>query len=160
MRRLALLAAVLLLGACRHVEEKVNPLIGPPPQPEVKPFAIPADANFEITESETVASAEDDQPAFVKVWVDGREAGQTAVFPKSKDKKWGAALPPGNHLFRFQMWVLPTPGEWTPLAEGWQPPERFIRVEQGLRTLVTLKLYEGGRRHSLQVAREPLTAPR
>ena len=159
MRRLLfVVAAAALLGACK-TGSIVNPLIGPGPEPLSKPFVIPPMATFEFTGSESVASADADQPAFFKVYIDGKEAGQTAIAPKSKDKKWGAVLPFGNHLFRFQAWVLPLPGEWTQMAEGWQPPERFIRVEEGLKTLVTIKLYDGGRRHTLQVNREPLVKP-
>lgn len=164
-------AAALALAACRSAQPRaagpgavkqplVTPLIGTPPNPPVEPVVIPVTANFLVTASEAVASADQDLPAFFKVYVDNREAGQTEISPKSKEKIWGAELPVGNHLFRFQAWVLPTPGEWTPLAEGWQAPERFIRVEPGLKTLVTLKLYDGGRRHSLQIDRQPLTAPR
>ena len=159
MRRLLFLAALAaLFGACK-TGPIVNPLIGPPPEPPAKPFVIPVMANFELSASEAVADASADQPAFFKVYIDNKEAGQTGIEPKSKEKKWGAVLTPGNHLFRFQAWLLPLPGEWTPMAEGWQPPERFIRIEDGTRTIVTLKLYEGGRRHSLQVTRAPLVKP-
>jgi len=167
MKRLLLAsAAALALAACHAKpptavkQPLVTPLIGTPPNPPIEPVVIPVTANFLLTANEAVASADQDLPSFFKVYVDNKEAGQTEIAPKSKEKKWGAELALGNHLFRFQAWVLPTPGEWTPLAEGWQPPERFIRVEPGLKTLVTLKLYDGGRRHSLQIDRQPLMAPR
>jgi hypothetical protein len=158
-RLLAAAALAALLGACKSGQPVVTPLIGTPPNPPVQPVVIPPTANYLFVGSEAVASADQDEAAFFKIYIDNREAGQTDIAPKSKEKKWGAVLPVGNHLFRFQAWVLPTPGEWTPMASGWQPPERFIRVEPGLKTVTTLKLYDGGRRHSLQIERQPLTAP-
>jgi hypothetical protein len=157
MRHLPLLALLPALAACGG---GVKPLEGGAPQPPAQVEAIPADANVLVVASEAVASQEDDHASYLKVSVDGREAGQTATAPKSREKRWGAVLPAGNHLFRFQAWSQPVPEQWAPLADAWQPPERFIRVEAGLRTVVTLKFSEGGRRHSLQVSREPLLAPR
>lgn len=155
MRRLLPLAALLWLAGCRA--SAVTPIEGVPPRPPEVAVAIPADANVLLAASEVVASAEDDQPAYVKVIVNGRESGQTATTPRSKERRWGAVLPPGNHLFKFQAWTQPLPDQWAPLADAWQPPERFIRVEPGLRTVIVLKFSDGGRRHSLQVSREPLT---
>lgn len=155
-RLLCLVAALTAFGGCKTAQ--VNPLIGPPPRPEAKAFVIPPDANFVLSAAEAVATAEEDQSAFVKIFIDGKEAGQTAIAPKSKEKKWGQVLPAGNHLFRFEEWVLPLPGEWTPLREGWQPPERFIRIESGLETYVALKFYDGGRQHTLEIVRQPLSA--
>jgi hypothetical protein len=159
-RALALACLALILGACgtgQRVEQVVTPIEGPPPRPAAKPYVIPTDANFLIVASEAVSGPEQDIGSYVKVLVDGKEAGQTPTGPKSAEKKWGAVLPPGNHLFRFEHWVQPLPEEWTPLKAEWQPPERFVRVDGNQRTVVTLKFVDGGRRHSLQVSREPLS---
>ena len=167
MRRTLLWAlAVAVLGGCRAS----SPIAGKPAAPAAPPergaavvFAqpppIPADANALVTFSEAVAAPEDDIPAYAKVFIDGKLVGQTAIGPKSAPKAWGQVLEPGNHLFRFEAWLLPLPGEWAPLSVQWQPPERFIRVEPGRRTLVSLKLFDGGRRHSLEITRQPQAAP-
>lgn len=158
----ALLAAAILLGGCRGV----TPIVRQPATPTTQsglaavstipqPPPIPADANAFVTVSEAVAAPEDDVPAYVKVFVDHKLVGQTVIGPKSAPKEWGAVLEPGNHLFRFEAWLLPLPGEWTPLSVQWQPAERFIRIEPGRRNRVTLKFFDGGRRSSVQVAREP-----
>ncbi|MDE2237057.1 MAG: hypothetical protein KGK30_04140 [Elusimicrobia bacterium] len=110
-----------------------------------------------LTASDAVASAAQDEDCYLAVFVDGKAAGQTAVALKSKEKAWGEVLPVGNHLFRFEEWVKPPSGQWTPLPADWQPTERFIRVEPGLRTVVSLKFYDAGRRHSLEISRFPLT---
>ena len=153
MRPAALAAVLLSLCGCGA---HVTPIIGPPPQPPVQAFVIPAEATFILTVSEAVGNPDEDLPSFVKVFVDGREAGRTATEPKSKERRWGEAVAPGNHLFRFEVWVQPTVGEPAPVRADWQPPERFIRVEPGQRTLVSLKFVDGGRRHALQTQREPL----
>lgn len=118
--------------------------------------AVPSDSNFVLSVSEAVAGPEEDTPAYAKVYIDGKPAGETPKGPKSQEKKWGAHLSPGNHLFRFEYWVLPGAGDWGLLDDQWQPTERFIRIEEGGRTAVPLKFYEGGRKHSLQTSREPL----
>jgi hypothetical protein len=155
-------AAAAVLGGCRGAAPIVGRPAAPAPETEraaeaaiAQPPPIPADANVLLTVTEAVAAPEHDLPAYVKVFVDQKPAGQTAIGPKSAPKSWGAVLEPGNHLFRFEGWMLPLPGEWTPLAVQWQPPERFIRVEAGRRTLVSLKFIDGGRRSSIQVWREP-----
>ena len=158
MRRAGRWACVLALAGlagCRAAMRDVSPIIGPPEIPPDAPVAIPADANFVLTVSEAVADAEADVAAYTKIFIDGKEAGRTAIAPKSKERSWGQALPAGNHLFRFEHWLLPIPGEWTPLDARWQPPERFMRVEASARTVAVLKFFDGGRRQSLQVLREP-----
>ena len=129
--------------------------MGPPPEPVSKPYVIPADANVFVTVSEAVASQEEDIPAYLRIFIDGVALGQTPTEPKSKEKKWGEVVAPGNHLFRFEHWIKPIEGEWTPLAGQWQPPERFIRVDAQQRMTVALKFLENGRRFTLQVSRQP-----
>ena len=103
-----------------------------------------------------MGSAEDDIASYTKVYVDNAAAGQTEINAKSKSKKWGAKLASGNHLFRFEKWNLPPTGDWQMLDPQWQPPERFIRVEDGQKTTVKARFYDNGRKFELQIAREPL----
>ena len=157
-RGLIAFALAVFLSGCRGA----GPIVAAPPsqrQPMVPPVVIPADANFLLMVSEAIASPEDDVLSYTKVFIDGQPAGQTPIAAKSKEKAWGDVLAAGNHLFRFEGWVLPLPGEWTPLAAQWQPPERFIRIEPGQHTGVALKFFDAGRRHSLRITREPSAAP-
>ncbi len=156
MRRSTRAWIVVALAGLPAPGRSVTPIVGPPPQPAPKPFVIPPGANFLLIVSEAVAAPEDDLSSYAKVYVDGQLVGQTSTEPKSREKKWGDVLAVGNHLFRFEQWVLPFPGEWTPMQASWQPPERFVRVEPDQRTIVALKFFDGGRRHSLQVSREPV----
>lgn len=147
MRRLpALLTAVLLsLAGCSALR---------PPLPAAE--EVPADANFVLSLSEAAASVEEDTPSYAKIFVDGQPAGETAVGPKSRERRWGLRLDSGNRLFRFEYWVLPSSGPWAALDAQWQPTERFIRVVEGERAVVSLKFYDGARRHDFQISREPL----
>lgn len=160
MKKLLVLA--LFLGAC-----KTAPTVPPatpaaslptakPVIPVTPPVVIPDDANFVLQVDEVVGSAEDDIASYTKVYVDNASAGQTEINAKSKSKKWGAKLAPGNHLFRFEKWNLPPTGDWQMLDPQWQPPERFIRVEDGQKTTVTVRFYDNGRKFDLQSARKPL----
>lgn len=155
MRRALLPLALLALAACRGGAPTAGDGAGRP-APPVDP--VPPGANVVLVSSEAVPGPEEDVEAYVKVSVDGRDAGQTPALPKSREKRWGAVLAPGNHLFKFEVWSSTAPGSWTPLADAWQPPERFIRVDGAGRAVVTLKLSEGGRRHTLNVSREPASA--
>lgn len=121
--------------------------------------AIPADANFVLAVSEAIASLEEDTASYTKIFIDGQPAGETAVGPRSQERRWGRRLEAGNHLFRFEYQVLPSTGDWTALDAQWQPTERFIRIEGGARTSAALKFYEGARRHDLRVSREPAAKP-
>ena len=147
-------------GACVRLQPK-------PPSPQVlvpghvalaPELAMSADANFVLTVSEAVGTPEEDTASYTQIVIDGRPAGRVPIGPRSQQRKWGARLEIGNHLFRFEQWRLPPAGDWGPLDAQWQPNERFIRVERGARTSVVLKFYEGGRKHEEQIAREPLPA--
>ena len=120
--------------------------------------AIAADANFVLTVSEAVDSADEDTASYTVIYVDGKPVGKTPIGPKSQARQWGLKLPPGNHLFRFEYWILPSVGDWGALDAQWQPTESFIRVEEGARTSAALKFYEGAHQHDLQNSREPLSA--
>ncbi|MBI5631753.1 MAG: hypothetical protein HY921_12820 [Elusimicrobia bacterium] len=111
--------------------------------------------NFELESSEAVPGLEEDSPAYVQIYIDGLPAGRTAALPKSQEKKWGRRLPAGNHLFRFEYWTQAAGGAWAPAEASRQPHERFIRVEREGRAKIVLKFYDGGRKHSFQVLREP-----
>lgn len=126
------------------------PVAPPAPPP------MPQNANFLLVVSEAVDSAADDLGSYTRVYVDGKPAGETPVAPKSQEKEWGALLPAGNHLFRFEKWNLPSTGDWAMLDPQWQPVERFIRVEPGQKTIVSLKFYDGGTKNDLRVVRQPL----
>jgi hypothetical protein len=152
----ARLAVAVGLAAALAGCKTANPLIGPPPQPVQQVYVVPADANFMLVVSEAVGTPEEDIPSYVKVFVDGQPAGQTPIDAKSKEKKWGDKLRPGNRLFRFEQWIQPFQGEWTPLAAQWQPPERFIRIEANQRAMITMKFLDGGRRFTSQLSRDPL----
>jgi hypothetical protein len=127
--------------------------------PHEPPQAVPSDANFVLIVSEAVGDPAQDLGSYTKVFVDNQLAGQTETGPKSADKKWGARLAPGNHLFRFEKWNLPKVGDWAALDAQWQPPERFIRVEAATRAVARLKFFDDGRGRDLQISREPLGAP-
>lgn len=151
-RAAALAAAAALLSACA-----AKPLIGgPAPQPAAVPFVVPPQANVELVVTEAVAGPEQDTASFTKVFVDGKPIGQTAVAPRSQERRWSDLIPAGNHLFRFEQWYLPQVGEWGALDAQWQPPERFIRVADGSRTSITLRFSEGGRHFDFAVTRRPL----
>lgn len=123
-----------------------------------KPTAIPVpkiDSNFTLTVYEVVENPEDEADAYAKIFVDGIEAGKTPPGPKSSEKKWESVLPVGNRLIRFEYWTLAKEGDWTRIADEFQPRERFFRVEEGLKTQVTLKFSEKGRNNAVSSSREP-----
>ncbi|MBI5882586.1 MAG: hypothetical protein HZB91_05730 [Elusimicrobia bacterium] len=148
MRNLPLLAALALLASCAQ-QQVVRPPAAAAPKAVV-------DANFELTASEVVESAEADTVGFVKVFVDNELAGQTQAGPRSSERRWQGKLAPGNRLLRFEAWNMSPAGEPEAAAEEFQPRERFVRVEEGFRTKVLLKFSDGGRKNSLQASREPL----
>ena len=151
MRRLPLVMAAACLAGCAGGQSGAGPRA-----PAVAPFVLPSNANFTVSVSESVNGPEEDSPSYLRIFIDGQPAGQTTVSPRSQEKKWGGALPPGNHLFRFEKWDVPPGAPAAPLDSQWQPPERFIRVEPGVRAAAALKFYEGSHKHSLEIAREPL----
>lgn len=154
MKRLALLAA-LLGAACVGPRQAEFPEPLPPPPPvavtEVK------DPNFEAVVIEAVPNAEDEGVTFTKIFIDGKEAGQTAVGPRSQEKRVRLKAPAGNQPVRLEHWLLPPIGEWTRLPDEQQPRERFVRIEDGTIAQVTLRYGPGGA-PSLAISREP--APR
>lgn len=152
----ALAAAAWGCAGPRPVPAPVAPLL-PGHVPPAAAVALAADANLVVTVTEAVAALEDDRGSRTLIFIDGEPAGRIPDGPKSQERKWGLRLPPGNHLFRFEHWVLPAEGDWAPLDAQWQPVERFIRVEEGRRTEILLKFRDEGRGHSLEITRRPLS---
>lgn len=151
MRRLALLAA-LLCAACggpRRAGSPERPALPPPVDvSEVK------DPNFEAIIIEAVPNADDEGVTFTKIFIDGKEAGATAVGPRSLEKRVRLKVPAGNQPVRLEHWLLPPIGEWTRLPDARQPRERFVRIEDGTIAQVTLRYGPGGS-PSLAITREP-----
>lgn len=151
MRRLSLLAT-LIAAACASPRqaEFPEPLPSPPPVAvlEVK------DPNFEVVVVEAVPNADDEGVSFTMIFVDGKEAGKTAVGPRSQEKHARLKVPTGNQPVRLEHWFLPPVGEWTLLPESQQPRERFVRVEDGMIARLTLR-YDPTGRPSLALSREP-----
>lgn len=157
-------AAVVLAGAAALACAHQAPI--PPAQPAASlptakpvipsspPVVISTQSDVVLTVSETVNSAEDDIASYTKVYVDNLPSGQTDIGPKSQPKHWGAVLPPGNHLFRFETWDLPPSGEWEMLDPQWEPPERFIRVLDGQKTDISLRYYDHGFKNELTISQE------
>lgn len=136
-----------------------RPVIGPSaPAPAPQPYVVPADANLLVSISEAVGSPDEDRPTRTKVLLNGREAGETETGPRSKEKRWGLKLSPGNYLLRLEKWEENPPEQWSPLPPDWQPRERFVLVKEGMLSEVIIKFYDGGRRHDYKIERHPLGA--
>ena len=143
MRRAFAFAALILLSACGARRASPGPVAAPPASgarrepPEVK------DPNFILTVTESVPNPDDDGVSFTKVFVDGKEAGKTAVGRKSEDRILKLKLPAGNAPVRLEQWVLPGVGEWVRLDDSLQPRERFVRVEDGKIVRLELRFTDG-----------------
>jgi hypothetical protein len=157
MKRAPLLAALILLGACATPRKTGGPALAPPvpsnrraPQepPEVK------DPNFILVVAESVPNPDDDGISFTKVFIDGKEAGKTAVGRKSEDRTLKLKLPVGNQPLRLEHWVLPGVGEWTRVDDALQPRERFVRVEDGTIARLELRFSDGEASNTLTLSRQ------
>ncbi|MDO8756871.1 MAG: hypothetical protein Q7J64_02570, partial [Elusimicrobiota bacterium] len=148
--------AALMAAACTGPRQADFPQ----PLPPAPPIAVQElkDPNFEAVVVETVPNADEEGVAFTMIFVDGKEAGKTAVGPRSQEKRVRLKLPTGNLPVRLEHWFLPPVGEWTLLPEGQQPRERFVRIEDGTIARLTLR-YDPAGRPSLALSREP-AAPR
>ena len=155
MRRTSILA-VLIAAACVGPRQAGFPATQPPPPPlavvEVE------DPNLEVVVVEAVPNADEEGVTFTKVFADGKEAGQTAVGPRSQEKHARLRVPAGNQPVRLEHWFLPPVGEWTRLPEEQQPRERFVRIEDGTIARLTLRYGPDGF-PSLAVSREPSAKP-
>lgn len=128
--------------------------------PAPKPGAVavppkPGD-NLVLTVRESVDTPEEDTTTYGRIFLNGEPAGRTELSPKSAPKRWGARLPEGNQLLRFEVWDSTGSEPGDRRADDFQPRERFFRVEAGLRTLVDLKFRDKGRAYDFEVARESL----
>jgi len=145
MRRLSASLVVILAAACA----------GPSTRRLV--FQAPAevkDPNFVLVVAETVPDPGADGASFTKVFVDGREAGRTAVGRRSEERTLKLKLPSGNQPIRLEQWVLPPVGEWTRLDDDRQPHERFVRVEDGSIARLELRFSEGEASNNLALSRQ------
>lgn len=152
-----LLPLVLLLGACAGPKQAKFPE-PPPPPPPVAIVAEVKDPNFELVVSESVPNADDEGVSFTKVIVDGKEAGKTAVGPRSQEKHVRLKLETGNQPVKLEHWFLPPVGEWTRLPDALQPRERFVRVDASTIAKLTLRFGPDGA-PALSLTRDPAPKP-
>jgi hypothetical protein len=159
MKRAPFSAALILLAACAAPRKNAA---APAPVPTaLRAPAEPAevkDPNFILVVTQSVPNPDDDGISFTKVFVDGKEAGKTAVGRKSEERTLKLKLPAGNQPLRLEQWDLPAVGEWARVDDALQPRERFVRVEDG--TIVRLELHfsDGEAANTLALSRE--AAPR
>jgi hypothetical protein len=161
MKRIPFYAALILLAACAAPRKNAAPgAAAPVPLARRAPSEPPEvkDPNFILVVTESVPNPDDDGISFTKVFVDGKEAGKTAVGRKSEERTLKLKLPVGNQPLRLEQWVLPAVGEWSRVDDAFQPRERFVRVEDG--TIVRLELHfsDGEAANTLALSRE--AAPR
>lgn len=152
MRRALALAALLLPAACAAPRRAAAPAPSAPRAPE--PAEV-KDPNFILVVDESVPNPDDDGVSFTKVFVDGKEAGKTAVGRKSEERTLKLKLPPGNAPVRLEHWVLPGVGEWTRVDDALQPRERFVRVEDGSIVRLELRFSNDEASNTLTVLRLP-----
>lgn len=161
MRRVILPLALASFAACGG-PGRVPETLDRPATPEPAPEPVAEEGlNFELVVGEVVASAEDEGVTYTALFVEGAPAGRTEVGARSAERRLRLRLPPGNHLMRLEHWELPPVGEWTRLPDSRQPRERFVRVEDGALSRLTLR-YDAEGRPSLSFEREapaPAAAP-
>lgn len=153
-RRLFFLSLALLAVACAAPKPKSAP---PKPQPIVAP-PKPMPDNLEIVDYEVVDGPDQDWPARTRVFIDRNFAGQTDEASRSREKHWSGRVAVGNRLVRLERWTFPRVWDWVRSPDDNQPPERFVRVHPGKKTIVRLRLSDQGREHTLQISEQPLPA--
>lgn len=126
--------------------------------PTVK-IQAPGPPSIIVEVYEVVTSREKEAITCTWIYAGGRLAGKTTAALKSVKKRWEGRLEAGNHPLRFQRWRLVDDHTWMPDRGERQPRERFVRVQEGLQTLVRIKYYDGGRKHDIQIERTPINAP-
>jgi hypothetical protein len=158
MKRALILAVLILPAACATAPRATVASVprpvrtAPPEPPEVK------DPNFILVVSESVPNPDDDGISFTKVFVDGKEAGKTAIGRKAEERMLKLKLPVGNQPIRLEHWTLPGVGEWARLDDSLQPRERFVRVEEGTIARLELRFSNEEASNTLTLSRE--NAPR
>ncbi len=110
--------------------------------------------NLKIEVYEVVERPEADGLSYTVISVDGTSVGRTEAGLKSARKIWQGRVQPGNRLLRFERWILPRVSEWSKVRESRQPRERFVRVEAGMRSIVTIKYRMEGRKYVYRIIRE------
>ena len=161
MKRLSFFAALILLAACGAPRRIVAPTGPPAPLPVPVARRAPQeplevkDPNFMLVVSESVPNLDDDGISFTKVFVDGKEAGKTAVGRKSEERSLKLKLPAGNQPVRLEQWVLPSVGEWIRVDDRLQPRERFVRVEDATIARLELRFADGEASNTLTLSRQP-----
>lgn len=157
MKRAPIVAALLLLGACAAPSKNAGTVSRPVPPSRRAPQEPPEvkDPNFILVLTESVPNPDDDGVSFTKVFVDGKEAGKTAVGRKSEQRTLKLKLPAGNQPLRLEHWILPAVGEWTRLDDAQQPRERFVRIEDGTIARLELRYSEGEASNTLTLSRQP-----
>ncbi|HXS99772.1 MAG TPA: hypothetical protein VN915_03805 [Elusimicrobiota bacterium] len=161
MKRAPLFAGLLLAAACgapRRTSAGASSLPAVPPVPAERraPAEPPEvkDPNFILVVNESVPNPDDDGVSYTKIFVDGKEAGKTAVGRKSEERELKLKLPPGNVLIRLEQWILPGVGEWTRLDDSLQPRERFVRIEPGTIARLELRFSDGESYNTLTLSRQ------
>lgn len=112
--------------------------------------------NLKIEVYEVVERPEEDALSYTTISVDGTSVGRTEAGLKSARKTWEGRVEPGNRLLRFERWVFPRVSEWSKVRESRQPRERFVRVEAGMLSVVTIKYHDEGRKYVYGVSRSPI----
>ena len=105
---------------------------------------IPPNANIMLVSSEQLSFFDENAASYLKVYVDHRYAGRTDIAAKSAEKKWGAALEPGRHLFRFEKWDIAPSGNWHMLSPQYQPPEQWLNLSSSSQTLIDIVFFDHG----------------
>ncbi len=98
-----MLAALMLLGACAAPSKNARaaaPVPAPPARPAPQEPPEVKDPNFVLVVDESVPNPDDDGISFTKVFVDGKEAGKTAVGRKSEERALKLKLPPAGNRSR------------------------------------------------------------
>lgn len=116
---------------------------------------IPHNANVLLISYEQLPFFALDGASYIKVYIDHHYAGRTNIAAKSSEKKWGAVLEPGKHLFRFEKWNIAPSGNWHVLASPYEPSERWLNLSGSSQTVVTLIFSGGGLKHSLNLKQTP-----
>jgi hypothetical protein len=160
VKRAPIFAALVLIAACGAPRKTSAGAPSVPAVPPVPPQrqapAEPAevkDPNFILAVDESVPNPDDDGVSYTKIYVDGKEAGKTAVGRKSEERELKLKLPPGNVLIKLEQWVLPGVGEWTKLDDSLQPRERFVRIEPGTIARLELRFSDGESYNTLTLSR-------
>ena len=151
--------AALVLVACAGPKARQNNLPNHFSTRPLLPIAaapvIPQNANILLTSYEQMSFFDEDAASYLKVYVDHLYAGRTDILAKSDQKKWGAALEPGLHLFRFEKWDIAPSGNWHMLSPQYQPSEKWLHLSSSSQTVVSIVFSDRGLKHSTTIKEIP-----